>query len=55
MRGKQRYISIVSASFNTDLAQAGFGGLKPCLSAWKSAQADSLASPKRFYELSRRL
>jgi len=34
----------------------GAGGLKPCLSAWKSAKADSIISPRRgFHELSRRL
>jgi hypothetical protein len=27
-------------------SSAGFGGLKPCLSSWKSAQADLLEQPK---------
>jgi len=31
----------------------GAGGLKPCLSAWKSAKADSIR--RGFHELSRRL
>ena len=32
-----------------------FGGLKPCLSLWKFAQADWLVSPKGFHVLSKRL
>ncbi|MCI0551996.1 MAG: hypothetical protein L0287_13670 [Anaerolineae bacterium] len=35
--------------------ERGFGGINPCLSSWKSAEADSLVSPKGFHALSRRL
>jgi hypothetical protein len=31
------------------------GGLKPCLSSWKSGKPDSVSSPKGFHALSRRL
>jgi hypothetical protein len=31
------------------------GGLKSCLSSWKSDKSDSISSPQGFHALSRRL